>query len=177
MARRPIQVGAQRQLRRAVLAVGEGEAEGCLLRYTRTLMRENRNLNIIVRQAQGKGALGVIRYAVAQQATADFDLTLAIFDTDVDWNQDVAALARRHSIQVIACDPCLEAVLCEASCGVRAQKNTQAHKAAFQKLFGWPAHDDRMRAWYESQWPNLDAMHDSVASVAELASLLACLRS
>jgi hypothetical protein len=155
-----------------VLAVGEGEAEGGLLRYSRMLMRENRDTNIIVRQAQGKGALGVIRYAIAQQATADFDLTLALLDTDANWNQNVAALARKHGIQVVPCDPCLEAVLCEVASGTRLQQSTQAHKTAFEKRFGWPAHDDRMRGWYETQWPTLAAMRANVAPIFELTTLL-----
>ena len=172
MARRQQKARAPRQLRRAVLAVGEGDAEGVLLRHLRVLARDDRFTSITVRTAQGKGARGVIRYAIAQKAAADYDLALAILDTDTDWDPEVQAMARAAGIAVVPCQPCFEAVLRHAVLRRRPIANTDTHKRAFEAHFGWPAHDERMQGWYERNWASRAVLKEAAAGVAELMALL-----
>jgi hypothetical protein len=176
MARRQQQARAPRQLRRAVLVVGEGDAEGVLLRHLRTLVRGDRSTSITVRTGQGKGARGVVRYAIAQKAAADYDFALAVLDTDTDWDPEVQAMARAADIHVVPCQPCFEAVLRHAVLRRRPAVNTDAHKRAFEAHFGWPAHDERMQNWYERNWSTLAAFEEAAAGVVELMALLEYLR-
>ena len=95
----------------------------------------------MVRNANGKGGAGVLRYAIAQRnGNKAVARTIALLDTDTDWNDQQRAIARRNAIIVVECSSCLEAVLLAAA-GQAGERTTAEHKAMFLQRTGAPAHE------------------------------------
>lgn len=104
-----------RQARRTLLIVGEGYCEVAFLKHIRQFSGvRGLGVQITIRNAHGKGAAHVVDTAARLMANAGYDQVAVLLDTDTDWNETVASIARRKDIQVLASDPCLEAVLLRA---------------------------------------------------------------
>ena len=139
-----MQRNAPRQIRRTVLIVGEGLAEVEFLTHLRALYTAGQQgCRITLKNARGRGAGHVVKHAIAQRAQATYDRAAAMLDTDTDWTLATQTLARRNSITVLACDPCLEAWLLRlAGQHLRAGIVSADAKARFATVFGGAAHDN-----------------------------------
>ncbi len=108
MRRNPI----PRQVARTVLLVGEGDAEVQFIQHLKGLyVQRGSGVVVTIKNARGKGAGHVVDFAFRQSRNAAYDIKAALLDTDTDWNDKTRAAARKAKVQVMPCQPCLEAVL------------------------------------------------------------------
>lgn len=79
-----------KKIRKTCLIVGEGYSEVAFIKHLRKMdeCRKN-NLKITIRNALGKGARNVIEYTIRSSSHIDYNIIIAFFDTDTDWNADV----------------------------------------------------------------------------------------
>lgn len=97
---------------RTLLVVGEGADEVAFLNHVKQLyVPRGCGLSVKIKNAQGKGAKHVIEWTGRQMAIADYDVVAALLDTDTDWSPAVEKLAKRKRIQVLASEPCFEALM------------------------------------------------------------------
>ncbi len=98
-----------RKTNKTLLIVGEGDTEEAFLKHLKSLLvARDSGLSVAIKNAGGKGALYAINYTINQ--IGDYDCRAALFDTDTDWNQDVAAKARQNHIETLDSEPQIEAV-------------------------------------------------------------------
>lgn len=134
--------GVQRKVARTVLLVGEGDAEELLLRHLKALfVHRGSGLAVTIKNARGKGAQHVVDFALRQSRNAEYDEALALFDTDAAWTEQVRANARRGKVQLLPCEPCLEALLLQAFGHKTDGFTSQQLKHKFLGVFGRPAHN------------------------------------
>lgn len=101
-----------RQVARTVLLVGEGDAEVQFMLHLKGLyVQRGSGVVVTIKNARGKGAAHVVDFAFRQSRNAAYDMKATLLDTDADWNDKTRAAARKASIHVMPCEPCLEAVL------------------------------------------------------------------
>lgn len=132
--------GKSRQVARTVLLVGEGDAEEFFLRHLCSLyVQRGSGVKVTVKNARGKGAAHVVDYAIRQSRNAEYDVKAALLDTDTDWNDRTRAAARKGRIHVVACQPCLEAVLLTLHRVSVEGRGTAQLKQEFAARFGAPA--------------------------------------
>lgn len=111
------------QAKRTLLLVGEGRHEEAFLNHVKQLyVPRGSGLAVTIKNARGKGAKHVIEWTGRQSANVAYDKVAAMLDTDTDWTPAVAKLARAKRIQVLASEPCFDAVML--------------------RLLGQPANDD-----------------------------------
>ena len=136
---------ARRQLF-TVLLVGEGHAEETLLRHLRSLyIARGSGVTATIRNARGKGAAHVVDYAMGQTRNAAYDRMLVLLDTDTDWTDAVRKKAAQACIDVIACEPCLEALLLRAhGAALRDGCTSRQLKQQFAAQFGCAADEPRV---------------------------------
>lgn len=97
---------------RTLLIVGEGRHEEAFLNHLKSLyVTRGCGLSVTIKNARGKGALHVIDWTARQSANIDYDVVAALLDTDTDWNEQTAKLAKTKKIQVLKSEPCLEVML------------------------------------------------------------------
>jgi hypothetical protein len=97
---------------KTLLIVGEGYDELAFLNHIKQFPGVcGQGVQITIKNARGKGALGVIEWTRRQTLNTAYDHVAAMIDTDTDWTPEAAKLAKANKIQVIASDPCLEALL------------------------------------------------------------------
>lgn len=95
-----------------LLIVGEGLHDEAFVKHMKAVfVIRGCGLEVRVKNAKGKGARHVIDHTIRQSSNADYDIVAALFDTDQDWSDQVAALAKRKCIQILKSEPCLEAML------------------------------------------------------------------
>lgn len=100
------------QAKRTVLLVGEGRHEEAFLNHVKRLyVPRGSGLAVTIKNARGKGARHVIEWTGKQIANIAYDKVAALLDTDTDWTPAVKKLARTKRIQVLASDPCFDAVM------------------------------------------------------------------
>ena len=153
-----------------VLLVGEGHAEEAWLRHLKALyVARGNGVAVTIKNARGKGAQHVIDYAIGQTRNAAYDYKLALLDADTDWTEKVRKKARQADIDVIACMPCLEALLLQ-TCGaqVRPGLTSAQLKHQFQARFGAPADEPRVYAEHFQQ----DVLARARTTMTELHRLL-----
>lgn len=125
---------------RTVLIVGEGDAEEVFLRYLKGLYVERGSgVAVTIKNARGKGAGHVVDYARRQAMNAQYDVVAALLDTDTGWTDAARKMAKQASIQVLPCDPCLEALLLAVKDEAIDGKTTDQLKRAFERRFGCSA--------------------------------------
>jgi hypothetical protein len=143
---------ARRYVRRTVLIVGEGDAEIAFIRHLKSLyIARGDAIAVTIKNAHGKGALHVVEVAVRQSRNAAYDVKAALLDTDTDWNDKTTTIARQAKVQVVACNPCLEAMLLALHGDVVQGRSTAQHKQVFAAKFGAPAHDASVYAKHFSR--------------------------
>jgi hypothetical protein len=97
---------------KTLLIVGEGYHEEAFLNHVKQLyVPRGCGLSVTIRNARGKGAKHVIDWTIRQIANADYDTVAAMLDTDTDWTAAVARQAKAKKIQVLASEPCFDAVM------------------------------------------------------------------
>ena len=140
------QSAALRPQRTTVLLVGEGYAEEAFLRHLRALYAlRGGGVAVSVANARGKGAAHVVDYAIRKLREGDYDHRVALLDADVDWTDAVQKRAREARIEVIACEPCLEALLLRVhDIPLREGLASRQLKSLFEKEFSLPADDERI---------------------------------
>ena len=163
-----------RYVRRTVLLVCEGDAEVAFIKHLKSLFFDRAGgIAVTVKNARGKGALGVVEFAIRQSKTADYDVKAALPDTDADWNEKTEAKARKAKVQVVASQPCLEAMLLALHGDAAQNLSSAKYKQAFATRFGAPANDAGV---YTKHFP-LDLLKKASAGSPPLAQLLALLTS
>ena len=97
---------------RTLLIVGEGYHEEAFLNHVKQLYAPRGcGLAVTIKNARGKGAMHVIDWTSKQRDIAAYDMVAAMLDTDKDWSPKVAKQAKSNKIQVLASDPCFDAVM------------------------------------------------------------------
>ena len=141
----------RRRAARTVLLVGEGDAEVLFLQYLKSLyVQRGSGVVVTIKNARGKGAAHVVDFARRQSSNAAFDAVAALLDTDTDWNDKVRTAARKARVQVITCEPCLEAVLLDiCHLPVHGLSSTQL-KRDFAERFDRPAHQVAYATHFEA---------------------------
>lgn len=142
----------RRHVARTVLLVGEGNSEVVLLRHLKAIyVIRGSGVAVTIKNAHGKGAAHVVDVAIRQSRNAEFDLKAVLLDTDTDWNDKTKATARKAKVQVVAADPCLEALLLAAH-GYPVQGKTTANlKQEFSDRFGACAFEPKVYEKYFSK--------------------------
>ncbi|HQC86969.1 MAG TPA: hypothetical protein PLN82_14000 [Rhodoferax sp.] len=136
---------AARQLRhvaRTVLLAGEGDAEVLFMQHLKGLyVQRGSGIVITIKNARGKGAAHVVDFAFRQSRNAAYDVKAALLDTDAGWSDKTRAMARKAKVQVLPCEPCLEAMLLTVH-RVPIEGHTTAQlKHSFEARFGCAASD------------------------------------
>ncbi len=100
---------------RTLLIVGEGAHDVAFLKHAKSVfVTRGCGLAVQIKNANGRGALHVINYAISLSNNANYDTVAALFDTDEGWSEAVATLARRNDITTLKSDSCLETMLLRA---------------------------------------------------------------
>ena len=103
---------AKRVASRTVLLVGEGDCDCAFLHHLKGIyIQRGCGVSVTIRNAHGKGAGNVIDTAIGQSRNADYDLRVAVLDTDTDWTPRVRKKAKTHKIILVPSTPCLEGFL------------------------------------------------------------------
>jgi hypothetical protein len=126
-----------RQVLRTVLVAGEGDSEVLFLQHLKGLyVLRGSGVVVTIKNARGKGAAHVVDFAARHSRNAAFDVTAALLDTDAAWNDKTRAMARKAKVQVLACEPCLEAVLLQIHDVAVQERTTAELKSMFAHRFG-----------------------------------------
>ena len=100
------------KVKRTLLLVGEGRHEEAFLNHVKRLyVPRGSGLAVTIKNARGKGAKHVIEWTGKQIANVAYDKVAAMLDTDTDWTPAVEKPARTKRIQVLASNPCFDAVM------------------------------------------------------------------
>lgn len=122
------------------MLVSEGDADDEYARVARDRYLP-RNCGVVLqrRNAHGYGGARALHLALDLQAERTYDQYAILIDTDAHWGDDERLRAQQAGIAVIEHSPCLEAVLLNIH-GHRIYSNTHENKAAFERIYGAPAH-------------------------------------
>ena len=136
--------------------MGEGRHEEAFLNHLKKLyVTRGCGLSLTIKNARGKGALHVVTWTARQIANADYDEVVVLLDTDVDWHEKTAKLAKSKKIIVLKSEPCFEAMMLRLL-GKSANGNAQVLKAQFAPYVN---HDATQREHYEQHFG-----HDSLCA-------------
>ena len=164
--------GKARQIARAVLVVGEGDSEVHFLKHLKAnYVSRGSGVSVQIKNARGKGAMHVVDFAIRHSRNADYDLRVALLDADTDWNDRAFQMAKKGRIQVLVCQPCLEADLLRChDVPVQGLSSSQL-KARFLKAFELDASHP---AVYSAHFPLhlLEAARERVDNLSTLLTLL-----
>jgi hypothetical protein len=131
---------------RTLLIVGEGYHEEAFLNHVKQIYAPRGcGLAVTIKNARGKGAMHVIDWTIKQIANAHFDVVAAMLDTDKDWSPTVEKQARKKKVQVLASDPCFDAVMLRLL-GVNAEGEAKVLK---KRLAPYLGNDPTQRKNYE----------------------------
>lgn len=158
----------RRRAARTVLLVGEGDAEVVFLQHLKRLYVERGSgVAVTIKNARGKGAQHVVQFARRQSANAAYDLVVALFDADTDWNESVRKAAVRAKVQVVVCSPCLESLLLQFHQSTDHERSTQQLKQIFAARFGGAAHEQAVWRHF-----GINLLEEAKPRVGELRTLL-----
>ena len=121
---------------KTMLIVGEGYHEEAFLSHVKQIYAPRGcGQAVTIKNARGKGAMHVIDWTIKQIANAHFDVVAAMLDTDKDWSPTVEKQARKKKIQVLASDPCFDAVMLRLL-GVNAKGEAKVLKKKLAPYLG-----------------------------------------
>lgn len=104
----------QRQVRKTLLVVGEGDSEVAFIKHLRQIYcAKGAGVSVTVRNVHGKGPDNVIHTAIALKRSGAYDQIVAMLDTDLDWSPDIRKAADKSRIALVGSTPCLEGMLLE----------------------------------------------------------------
>lgn len=123
------------KIQKTLLIVGEGYSDVAFLNHIKQFPGVcGQGTQITIKNARGYGASGVINWTIRQIANVSYDKVAVMIDTDANWDQKVASLAKKNKIQVIESDPCLEALLLRVlGQNLHAAKDLKTQLAPFVK--------------------------------------------
>lgn len=158
-----------RKVARTVLLVGEGDAEVFFLQYLKSLyVQRGSGVVVTIKNARGKGALHVVDFTIRQSRNAEYDVKVALLDTDTDWNDKTRKLAKSGKVHVLPCVPCLEADLLRChEMAIHGLTSAQL-KIQFLKKFNHPAAAQEV---YKKHF-SIDLLAEAKARVGNLDVLL-----
>lgn len=116
---------------KTLLIVAEGYHDEAFLRHVRGF-KEVRGCGkqISIKNARGKGALGVMNQTVRFCMNTSYDEVAVLFDTDTDWGTEAQQIADEHNFVLLKSEPCIEALLLRAI-NVRPKGNLKKQLAPF----------------------------------------------
>lgn len=134
--------GPRRNVRPTLLLVGEGYAEYTFMLHLKGLyVQRSSSVAVTLKNAKGKGALNVVRFAIRQSSNLPYDAVAVLLDTDTDWNDKAQAIAKKAKLIVLASRPCLEGWLLSLHGAGADGKTSSQLKEAFAQRFGGSALD------------------------------------
>lgn len=129
-----------RHEKKTILIVVEGYAEEALMAYLKSQFHQRQaGFTLHIKNARGKGALNVIRYAVRLHKQFEYSATHVLFDTDKDWGAAAKALIKENHLVALPCEPCLEAELLRLL-NEHVEGTTEQIKRRFLSRVGCEAH-------------------------------------
>lgn len=160
-----------RRAAHTVLLVGEGDAEVQLLQHLKGLyVVRGSGVAVTIKNARGKGAGHVVDFAFRQSRNAAFDVKAALLDTDTDWTEKTRAAARKAKVQVLPCEPCLEAVMLVMHHASVEGLTTAQLKRSFSQRFGAAASEVSVLRHFDLNL--LNEARERVAILDELLMLM-----
>jgi len=124
-----------RQVRRTLLIVGEGDSEVAFLKHLRQLYCSGgHGVSATVRNAHGKGPENVVNCVIRQSTNYKPDAKCALLDTDILWTDQLRSKARKAKINLIGSRPCFEGLLLSILDERPAQTSMECKKAIQQLL-------------------------------------------
>jgi hypothetical protein len=142
----PRPVSSHRRVRETLLVVGEGDAEVAFVRHLKRVYGEVLGRSVQEINAHGKGGKHVLDTARRRANNREHDKVVLLLDTDTDWSDVERAKARnsrvgrRGRLDVIECDPCLEACLLNIL-NIATEGDTRHMKRMFKVEIGYEAHE------------------------------------
>lgn len=116
---------------KTLLIVAEGYHDEAFLRHVRGFDQvRGCGKQISIKNARGKGALGVINQTVRYCMNTSYDEVAVLFDTDTDWGAEAQKIADEHKFILLKADPCFEALLLR-SINVRPKGDLKKQLAPF----------------------------------------------
>lgn len=160
-----------RQVARTLLLVGEGDAEVQFMQHLKGLyVQRGSGVVVTIKNARGKGAAHVVDFAFRQSRNAAYDVRATLLDTDADWNDKTRAVARKAKIQVLPCEPCLEAELLQVHRAPVSGLTTAQLKRDFLARFGAVASDEFVLRHFSREV--IDEARSRIVVLDELLNLL-----
>ena len=153
---------------RTLLIVAEGYHDEAFLRHVRAFKAvRGCGKQVTIKNARGKGALGVIKQTVRFCMNSSYDEVAVLFDTDTDWGDEAQGIANDHNFTLLKADPCLEAMLLRAI-GVPPRGNLKNQLAPYVN------NDPTLPAHFETHFSlaALQAARHSEPSIHALLNLL-----
>lgn len=161
----------RRQAARTLLLVGEGDADASFMQHLKGLyVLRGSGVAVTIKNARGKGAAHVVDFARRQSMNVAFDGVAALLDTDTNWNDKARAAARKARVQVLPCEPCLEAMLLAIHRLPVDGRSTERLKRDFAAHFGVPASDASV--WQHFGRDSIDAALNRLAVLDALVKLM-----
>lgn len=157
---------------KTLLIVGEGYNEEAFLKYLSPhLAPRGCGLKVTIKNARGKSAKHIIEVAERQSANIAYDTVAVMLDTDTDWSESIAAIAKRKKIIVITSEPCFEALMLRVI-GKPATGDASSLKKSFAKYI---KNDASVSQNYAINFgvETLVAAKDREHAIRELLALLA----
>lgn len=128
--------------KKTLLIVGEGYNEQAFFTYLRPLLAPRGcGVKVTIKNAGGKTAQHIIEWTIRQIANVDYDNVAVMLDTDTDWCEAVAKLAKDHKITVLTAEPCFEALLLRV-----IGKPSNGDTVSLKKVFAKYVNNDAMRS-------------------------------
>ncbi len=161
-----------RSVQKTVLLVGEGASEHAFLHHLKSLYAlRGCGVAVSIKNAGGKGALHVVDVAKRHSRNAQYDAVAALLDTDTDWNEKTAAIAKKAKVRVVQSTPCLEAVLLQMHAQPVYGKTAPQLKRDFSSYFGGAANESKV---YDQHFPAafLNSAVSQNSVVSEIMRLL-----
>lgn len=163
-------INIRRSVAKSVLAVAEGKSEILLLEHLKSIyITRGCGIRLKISGGFGKGAKGVVDYAISIQNGIDYDLKFAMIDTDCDWNPAVEKRAKEHNLHLFCSTPCLERWLLDIPIQQTKNLSTSECKTHFKRQFGGDAHEAGIIA---KSFPR-DLLEAAGAKSEKLAELIA----
>jgi hypothetical protein len=124
----------QHYIRKTLLIVGEGDSEVAFLKHLRDLYcARGAGVTTTVKNAHGKGPDHVIDHTVRQAKIYNYDVQVALLDTDIPWTDKLKKVARKAKIEMIGSTPCFEGLLLSIL-GKRPAMQSATCKKTIQQL-------------------------------------------
>ncbi|WP_265654154.1 RloB domain-containing protein [Verminephrobacter aporrectodeae] len=158
----------QREVRKTLLAVGEGDTDEAFLNHLRSLYCSGgAGVRVTVRNAHGGDPENIVN--TARQDPGGYDQRIVLLDTDIPWPKNLQnEAARDDNIEMIGSHPCHEGLLLSIL-GKNPPNRSEGCKKMIQKKL--PGIDLTEKQNYARNFPKL-VLDDARTRISELNKLL-----